>query len=348
MAYYVVFTALVATLLIVGSLLSPKAQSTNGDTTHVAATPQRRLVGEDVASDCKGLMKTLRVGQKERTDLLNTYPDVRFSGATDAVCSFAGRDDTSEDIVVKLARPESTSNFEAKCKAFGSLYTKSCAKNDEKQMIMLRQYVPGCVTTAGSANEIMVVKAPRGGSWPTPSEASVIGAESKKAIFAQLVAAIFTLHNADLGHNHLTPDMTRLDTSASPPRVSLAFGDADQPAARLNGEGYKRDANALWERTATLLGCEEVNTVSAKSADVHTFLDCVNSTLVDGDTTDASKAFLNTFREVCMGGVDAAAQQKIEELFQTDFVQEMLPGDETLYAWPPCPASRASSIVEMV
>jgi len=306
--------------------------------------------------------------QSLKTKLDGEYADLHFAGATELACSFIAWDEKNQkDVIVKLPAKEGDAAedamdsmlFSMQCKTLDdkdkpSLLKKACEEEDkiekDKNVDILRKYVPNCLEFGapgdGAKTPYEVFEAAKGGPWPllgTDLDKSTTSAD-KATIVAQLIEAIYILHKLGFGHNNLRPDNLRLNVKAEgPPRVSMDFGDGAVLPFKEAGHGYKRDANAIWERTASLLGCKTVNTALDTDSEATEFIKCLKDKLA---VTDEDQDFLDKFEEMCKAGNKGEKNQHVQELYKKTFVQKALEKvqetEKDYYQWT-CPESETAS-----
>jgi hypothetical protein len=165
-----------------------------------------------------------------------------------------------------------------------------------------------------------------GSRCPMPS------VDGQKKVFAQMVAAIWSLHAADVAHNDLHGQNIVLSTDTSPPHVALVdLGDVTT-LEKAYKDDYKRDANAFWKFGALLAACNaDAQWTNDKYLMRHRkpkFLECLNQ------KWNADPDFILALSKVIDGNIQKSTEQHVEGLFNTKFVQANMPKVQSVYPWP--------------
>jgi hypothetical protein len=172
----------------------------------------------------------------------------------------------------------------------------------------------------------------------------------QKLVFAELVAAIHTIHELGFTHNDLhdgnvmldLPDFLqsfpwdRHEDTPSPseaghnvPRLAIIdFGEM-VPTARGWRRDYKRDFNSLWDRTAFLANCPNHNArwwhCRGCQEGAEAFVGCLK------DQWQIDSQFEQTLWTAIHAATAEDENQHIGELFRTHFVQSHLPDADRRY-----------------
>lgn len=196
------------------------------------------------------------------------------------------------------------------------------------------QYIPSCLEAGGEhAEPTLVMHAAHGTAyenWRTLGLAE----EERKAIYAQLVAAVWALHSIGFAHNDLWEGNIMVD----PKRKALSLIDFDTvtPLADSNWghaadpdiDAWRRDSNVIWRYAGQLAKCPNEELFNSK----HTFpevgkahvLHCLRNRWNPGDDfLEALQRMLDA--EMVANSFDTRADQKIEDVYKSEFVQKYLP-----------------------
>jgi len=244
----------------------------------------------------------------------------------------------------------------AECEKGQNLHAAACG--DPKMIEACENYLPTCTgghLAQGPGDDSYIMMHRAGGLAPTTILRLGEGASHKlppayqKIVFAELVSAIRTIHKLGFTHNDLHDGNVMLDLpdflqsfpwdrhedtpdpadAPSLPRLAIIdFGEM-VPYAQGWKKDYKRDFNSLWDRTAFLANCPDHQarwwSTRGAQAGAEAFVNC----LIDQWGVD------NQFVETLWVAIHAATaesdDQHIEELWDTDFVQNHLPSTDRRY-----------------
>jgi len=269
----------------------------------------------------------------------------KFVGEGANGCAYIAKAQAGGDIVIKTSKWSNRLKlFENECKSLQTVHTTACTQAGGESSLptpiaLAEQYVPTCLEVGGTKDDPYIVQQmAKGGPW----EPTNLQVQDQKAVFAQLVEAVFALHRLGFAHNDMTIGNVYLDKTTSPPRVALIdLGDMTTldkiPSAYRSN--YKRDANAIWERSQALIGCEERPSQGASKQDVDWFLDCIKAKWWPEHSitpTPEMEEFRRAVSNMLYAGVEKSENQHIESLYETAKVQEWLPSHKQLYHWTDC------------
>jgi len=180
--------------------------------------------------------------------------------------------------------------------------------------------------------------------------AHLLPVEYQKIVFAQMVAGIRLIHKLGYTHNDLHDGNIMLDLpeflqsypwdrQTEPPAPAdapalprLAIIDLGEMRPFETGwvKDYKRDANSLWDRAAFLANCPDHqarwwSTLGSQQG-AEAFAHCLLT------QWDVDEQFLETLWVVLRASMAEEKDQHIEELYNTNWVQQHLPAHDRRYS----------------
>jgi len=157
----------------------------------------------------------------------------------------------------------------------------------------------------------------------------------QKLIFAQTVAAVYSLHGIGWTHNDLHGHNIVVDGTND-----VALIDFGEIKGHHRGLGYKHDSNSVWRWAAVLADCPDGaryptlmtsffseasrNELTARSEEL---LSCMKT------KWQADQEFLDAFQLVLRSAIKITEDQQIKELFDTKFIQKYLPPLKNTFPW---------------
>jgi hypothetical protein len=267
------------------------------------------------------------------------FSNHRFAGAGAAGCVYEATYEDSQ-VAVKVAKTRGAGRLHAwqeECRDMQELRLKQCMTS-ESLFKLGEAFDPTCLmagaTASGSAFMIQNL-APLCRLGKLGRKCPALEVDDQKKVFAQFVAAVWSLHGIGASHNDLHAGNIVINTDTSPPQLALVdFGSVRHPMAKAKLSGSKRDANALWRHSATLAGCNadaqwiRSRNKQALSERKPKFLECMK------DKWNAGPDFIEAFAKVMDGNIESSTEQHVEGLFKSKFVQDNLPPLEPTYRWP--------------
>jgi serine/threonine protein kinase len=239
-------------------------------------------------------------------------------------------------VAVKVAKGTGkVGEWRKECNDMQQLRLDGCKAGGEAQRLA-EMFLPTCleVDQVGSVSYYVMQAA---GTRGISDFAKKIknDADTQKRVFAQTVAAVYSLHGIGWTHNDLHGHNIVLDSTDD-----VALIDFGEIKGHHRGLGNKHDANAVWRWAAVLADCPEgaqypklmKSFFSQKSKDELTarskeLLTCLQT------KWKADQEFLTAFETVLTSAIKITEDQHIEELFNTKFIQQNLPPLKNVYPW---------------
>jgi len=163
--------------------------------------------------------------------------------------------------------------------------------------------------------------------------------DTRKVLFASLVASLHAMHAVGQTHNDLHGENIVVDKAGN--MALIDFGELKDPSKSWV-EGYKRDGNAVWRWAEVLAHCPQAN-LWATSFDQSYLMPAVATATKDCLSTNWSpdSKFMDVFSKLMDNGMDKVLPHMINELYETQFVQSNLPTIKSLF-----PASFAAGCLQ--
>lgn len=292
-------------------------------------------------------------------ELKNNFQGLHFVGQGANACVYLSDDPPRAIKVSKWPSQPRLWSPRAECTKAQTLHTEACG--DADLTAQAEQYFPSCVGghpyvnpgddswllmhRAGGANPQTIMRLGEGSACKLPPA-------YQKVVFAQLVSGIRLIHKLGYTHNDLHDGNVMIDLpdfldsfpwdrheavpepAVAPAVPRLAIIDFGEMVPYANGwkKDYKRDANSLWDRTAFLANCEDHQarwwSTRGSQQGAEAFMHClVTSWGVDSE-------FESVMWTVLRASMAESADQHMEELYNTNFVQSHLPNPQHLYQTP--------------
>jgi len=279
-----------------------------------------------------------------------THQGLHYVGAGANACVYLSDDPPEAIKVSKWPSNPTLWSPRAECEKGQNLHTAACAQPDlipDTETYLPTRTGGHLAQSATDDSYIMMHRA--GGITPTSilrlgeGPSHKLPAEYQKVVFAELVSAIRLIHKLGFTHNDLhdgnvmidLPDFLesfpwdRHEETPSPanapelPRLAIIdFGEM-VPYAQGWKRDYKRDANSLWDRTSFLANCPDHQarwwSTRGSQLGAETFVNCLIS------EWDVDAQFVETLWVVLHASMEEADDQHIEELWNTQFVQDHIP-----------------------
>jgi len=269
-------------------------------------------------SDCESLW---------HKDLNSLFMNRRVWGSGATACVYGAEDETGTTIAVKVGKPtESLAEWKSECGEMQLMRLKACQAGSDT-LKMHEQYIPTCLsvgqTKDGRANFYAMHAGGTVAFRDLPKHN--LDQTTKRAIFSQLVASIFSLH--DIGYTHNDLHGQNIVTTKDYKLALIDFGSVKTLEA-ANTYGYKRDSNAIWRWGAVLFSCGEkaqwvpdlpnkkISTSERKSR-AHNFHNCMKEKGADAET-------MAVFQQMTDHAIAQKQEQDVAALYKTSFVQEYL------------------------
>jgi hypothetical protein len=235
-------------------------------------------------------------------------------------------------VAVKASKfPGRLRGWTKECATMQKLHSKACAAG-QHELKMMETYIPTCLEVIGTDDNPFLVMHATGTVEMQNFYRVVKTEEDSLSVFGQLVASIFSLHNVDLTHNDLHAKNIMLeDQGDETPHIHLAlidFGCVRGPEGyTVKGRpvsSYKRDAFSIWRTAGNLAGCEGAKQLGNTQATMEKtqLLECLKTKWGE---KGADADFLATFETLIDDTLAGAWKQHVKELYNTAFVQGLLP-----------------------
>lgn len=258
--------------------------------------------------------------------LAGRFLDDEWVGGGANGCVFVARARNSRrNVAVKTSRrPGERAQFHSECDKLQQLH-QAARKRGPTYLKMVWQYIPSCLEAGGTEEEPYIVKHATTGNTPFEQWRELgLSKEDKIGIFAQLVAAIWTLHGIGFAHNDLWEANMMLDSDSK----ALALIDFDtvsmkEDAFLAGNDAWRRDANVIWRYLGQLAECpgEFYKSKFAKASNSKraAVIQCLT------DTWRPDVGFLHALHVMMDREIKGTMEQGIGWLFGTVFVQANLP-----------------------
>jgi serine/threonine protein kinase len=264
------------------------------------------------------------------------YRDAFAAGQGATACVFIGTTSSGSPVAIKVAKPNTGGHgeWEKECREMQSMRLVACQHGRAAQQLA-EAFLPTCLEVGRTGSQSFYVMQ-AAGTMGISDKAKQIrhNVPLQKNIFAQTVAAVYSLHGIGLTHNDLHGHNIVVDGD------SVALIDFGEIKGHHRGLGYKHDANSVWRWAAEIAACPEnaafprlmKSFFSKTSRDELTersehLLTCLK------DKWDGDDEFISAFRVVLEDAIKISADQHIAQLFETAFIQNNLPELQSAFPW---------------
>jgi len=271
-------------------------------------------------------------------ELNGEFTDVKAVGVGATACVYLGKDNTNTLVAIKVGKggkdqEKRLNSWQSECEAMQDMRMKGCKAGDEIYALH-QMYLPTCTKVAATKDGAYYIMHAGGkhtiGGASRDRHGMSYSDDQKKLIFAQFIASIWGLHAVDLTHNDLHNNNACVDEylTKDPHLALIDFGSL-KPLERSKKKGYKRDSNAVWRHGAMLAGCPEAGLWPRRPTETagEAFLDCMRS------WSDGEPTFMKAMEVVVYGDVTEAPEHHIREVYNSTFIQELLPENKVYYPW---------------
>jgi len=241
-----------------------------------------------------------------------------------------------QTVAIKVAKA-SNNNFgmwQKECTEMQQLRLDACAKGGKAQQLA-ENFLPTCLEVAKSGSAVYYVMQAAGTTGISDFARTVQHDKvAQKHVFAQVVAAVFSLHGIGYTHNDLHGHNIVLNGN------DVALIDFGEIKGHHRGLGYKHDANSVWRWAATLANCPEdaqfprtmKSFFSKASKDELTrrsqnLLSCLKA------SWSADDEFINSFARILEDAIKITPDQHINLLWESKFVQDHVGKLSTVFPW---------------
>jgi len=250
------------------------------------------------------------------------------------------------------------------CQAMRWLRYRAC--NTSKEILQLQEtYIPGCDDMA-KTSRVAYLAMPFAGKnradpifkldWAKSGKREAKPIEdvaTQKTLFAQLIAAVYSMHAVGAWHNDLNGGNVLLDGD----RLALIdFGLMGMKGHRTMScgfgrcvDGANRDGNNIWKWGAVLANCSKnaryynrkelpvflspsqghfFNDPNSQKRRQQRTLNCIR------EKWNPEERFIKALKVMFLANTKKSRTQHIEDLYHTDFVQKHLPKTDTRYQVP--------------
>jgi len=189
------------------------------------------------------------------SSLKGKYRDAFAVGQGATACVFIATTRSGNPVAIKVAKQAGRdAMWRAECSDMQNLRIEACAAGPQFQENAER-YLPTCVEIGGHGDSAYYVMQAAGTTGIEDAAPRMLhDVEQQKNTFAQLVAAVYTLHGLGYTHNDLHGHNIVMD---GPDLALIDFGEI---APHHRGLGYKHDVNSIWRWANALAQCGEAST----------------------------------------------------------------------------------------
>lgn len=276
---------------------------TSADLGEAAYTEEMREAAVDDRVECEKWFESLPAGMKA------AYPDAKFLNSGVRGCGFIATDaKQGATVVIKVAKGwpgNPRAKWENECNKMKRMHEAACQQGPAV-LALAQTYLPTCIDFmpyAGAGEDpvpYFVMHAAPTTQFHAVGQLRLDEAARKEA-FAQLVAAVYSLHRAGWYHNDLHSRNVMIGESSGHPEIAIIdFGKANQKAET---GGYHHDASSLLEHLQRLVGC------GGK------FLQCLE------EKWGVDKASMKVIESWLANTKEHKQEQEVQKLFSTAFVQ---------------------------
>lgn len=270
-------------------------------------------------------------------------------------CAYFAKDlaHDGKQIVIKLSDASGGSSQGAgdtECGQMRFIRYLACNSTDPDVLSLQETYLPTCLDTGTTEEGYNYLVLPMAGGMKMGDirldfykKDNPWDLETRQSFFAQLVAALYSLHAAGVSHNDLHGGNIVVDEDTKQLSI-LDFGLASRTPCTLGKcrSGYHRDGNSLFRWAAYMAICPAKARFnkyfwwfSAPSGPLRgaqdRCLDCLR------DTFGADEEFLAALGKVFEANVENDPFQYVEEVYRTQWVQSRLPQTLDKYAYDGVP-----------
>jgi len=252
-------------------------------------------------------------------------------------------------VAIKIAKGGGKiSEWRKECDDMQQMRLAACRGGSQAQQLA-EQFLPTCleVGSAGSVS-FYVMQAAGATGISDFARKTAHDLPLQKRAFAQTVAAVYSMHGIDYTHNDLHGHNIVLDASND-----VALIDFGEIKGHHRGIGYKHDVNSIWRWAASLAHCPESaqfprlmksffsqknrQELAERKAQL---MACLK---VKWSVDDR---FVHTFDSILSDVILIKEDQRVRELFDTEFVQENLPPLKNAYPWDGNGKCKASGLAK--
>jgi len=231
---------------------------------------------------------------------------------------------------------EIIAGWRAECAEMQLMRMNAC-KADDETLALHEEFLPTCTMVAQTKDKQANYYTMHAGGTVAMRDIPKhnLGEALQKNVWAQLVASIYGLIKVDLTHNDLHGQNIVLTEEY---KLALIDFGSLKTVAKANKDGYKRDSNAIWRWGAVVFACGEDAEwvphlpnkqipISEQKRRASKFNDCLGRKGADTHT-------LSVVKKMTDGCISKSAEQHIEELYNTNFVQSNLKqATKTHFPW---------------